>query len=110
MLAIQLKRFSYSPTNGFVSQDKIQDLVHYPVHGLDLGDLVCAEGGQSAWIYDLFATVNHSGTQDGGHYVGVVKNDIDGQWYLFNDAVVSPVPLTDVVSRDAYLLFYQLRL
>jgi ubiquitin C-terminal hydrolase len=41
----------------------------------------------------------------GGHYTAYAKND--GSWYSFNDSSVSKVSSNEVVSRDAYMLFYR---
>ena len=37
------------------------------------------------------------------------KNPADRQWYLFDDTKVTPIQEEDVVTRAAYLLFYQRR-
>lgn len=37
------------------------------------------------------------------------KNPIDCQWYEFDDTHVKPISSRDIVSRAAYLLFYQRR-
>ena len=43
---------------------------------------------KSTYKYDLYAVSNHGGGLGGGHYWAYCKNN-DGNWYKFNDAVVS---------------------
>lgn len=42
----------------------------------------------------------------GGHYTADVLQP-DGRWLHFNDAAVSSVPVSQVLSERAYMLFYQ---
>ena len=63
-------------------------------------------------LYDLFATVNHRGTLNQGHYIANVKCGND--WFSCNDAFVTNAGEGDgeneVLSADgAYMLFYQKR-
>jgi len=63
-------------------------------------------------LYDLFATVNHKGTINQGHYVAHVKSG--SCWYLCNDAFVATSGVGDgekavLSSEGAYMLFYQKR-
>jgi hypothetical protein len=37
------------------------------------------------------------------------RNPTDGMWYLFDDAHVSRVKESDIVTTSAYILFYQRR-
>lgn len=76
---------------------------------LDLAPFVMGPGGQDAQ-YRLYAVVNHSGTLSFGHYTAYCKvgeEEHDRRWYLFNDAMVSAALEADVVSREAYMLFYE---
>jgi ubiquitin C-terminal hydrolase len=63
-------------------------------------------------IYDLFATVNHFGSLDKGHYTANVKKD--EHWYAINDEFVADAGEIciekGVLSSDqAYMLFYSRR-
>ena len=41
-------------------------------------------------------------------HLGKVGQEADrSRWYHFNDATVSPVSESEIVSREAYLLFYE---
>ncbi|XP_071476699.1 ubiquitin carboxyl-terminal hydrolase 31-like [Diadema antillarum] len=61
------------------------------------------------YVYDLYAVCNHSGSLSGGHYTAYCRNSLDGQWYHFDDAKVTLIPEERLVSKAAYLLFYQRR-
>ncbi|KAK8161608.1 hypothetical protein IWX90DRAFT_488144 [Phyllosticta citrichinensis] len=104
ILMIHLKRFG--ATRG--SRDKIEILVDFPIEGLDITKRVGLDEGKSL-IYDLFAVDNHFGGLGGGHYTAVGKNFFDGQWYDYNDSMVSKKSPQNIVNGSAYLLFYRRR-
>ena len=59
-------------------------------------------------MYDLFATIDHTGSLNQGHYVSNVK--INGRWYNCNDSFVSHTDEIAVLkSENAYMLFYSQR-
>ncbi|RAR01296.1 cysteine proteinase [Stemphylium lycopersici] len=105
ILIIHLKRFSGHRT----FRDKIEDLVDFPVEGLDLSGKVGYPEGKEV-IYDLFAVDNHYGGLGGGHYTATAQNFFDKQWYDYNDSIVTRCDSgRKAVSRAAYLLFYRRR-
>ncbi len=56
ILIIHLKRFQYSVGTYFVHTTKIDDLVDFPVEGLDMAEFVASRvEGTPPPIYDLFA-------------------------------------------------------
>lgn len=79
ILIIHLKRFSGHRT----FRDKIEDLVDFPVEGLDLSGKVGFPEGKDL-TYDLFAVDNHYGGLGGGHYTATAQNFFDKQWYDYN--------------------------
>ncbi|CAF1202238.1 unnamed protein product [Adineta steineri] len=102
IIIIQLKRFSHK--DGL--RDKIQTFVEYPMEGLDLSNFLLS---REEAIYDLFAVTKHTGSIYGGHYIAVAKHKANGSnlWYKFDDSCVSSFcSSNDIVSDDAYLLFY----
>lgn len=105
ILIIHLKRFS-----GHRSfRDKIEELIDFPVKGLDLSGKVGFPENKDL-TYDLFAVDNHYGGLGGGHYTATAQNFFDGQWYDYNDSIVSKCSSGEkAVSRNAYLLFYRRR-
>ncbi|KAH7408678.1 hypothetical protein DE146DRAFT_786093 [Phaeosphaeria sp. MPI-PUGE-AT-0046c] len=105
ILIIHLKRFSGHRN----LRDKIEELIDFPVTGLDLSGTVGFPEGKDL-TYDLFAVDNHYGGLGGGHYTAYAQNFYDKQWYDYNDSVVSSCSSGQkVVTRNAYLLFYRRR-
>mmetsp|Transcript_21914 Transcript_21914/g.27947 ORF Transcript_21914/g.27947 Transcript_21914/m.27947 type:complete len:714 (+) Transcript_21914:80-2221(+) len=120
ILCLHLKRFDAS------SNKKTVDPVSFPAHGLDMGshlphwceviqgretDINAVDKSNSSpkVLYDLFATVNHTGTLHQGHYVSNVK--VNSQWYHCNDAIVTQSGEGNgerevLRSEGAYMLFY----
>ena len=80
-LIILLKRFSFGKKITFV---------HFPVEGLDLNEFV--SGPKSEKQYSLYATGNHMGDLEYGHYWAYCMNAYTGQWYEFNDEIVKLLP------------------
>jgi ubiquitin C-terminal hydrolase len=100
-LIIQLKRF-----NG-KNKHKINDLIKFPLNDLDMS-IAQNEIKQINKKYNLYATINHSGSLNGGHYVAHCKNLIDKKWYYFNDSSISYVDESDeIIDNSAYVLFYE---
>ena len=72
-------------------------------------------------LYDCYAISNHSGTLSGGHYtaychhpfnedLGNKDDDLESwnnSWHLYNDRAVSKTNGDNVISGDAYLLFFE---
>ena len=58
-------------------------------------------GNQS---FSLKSVINHIGSPNSGHYSANTK--INNQWYTLNDHVVTPIDNSEVINRDAYLLFF----
>lgn len=79
ILIIHLKRFSGHRT----FRDKIEELIDFPVTGLDLAGKVGFPESKDL-TYDLFAVDNHFGGLGGGHYTATAQNFYDKQWYDYN--------------------------
>ncbi|CAF3214885.1 unnamed protein product [Rotaria sp. Silwood2] len=104
VVIIQLKRFSYA--NGL--RRKLDTLVDCPTDGLDLSELLSSLSKNEKAIYDLIAVSNHIGSIYGGHYTAYAREKPStDEWYEFNDSYVSTIYSKDqIISKDAYLLFY----
>ncbi|PSK36783.1 hypothetical protein C7M61_003645 [Candidozyma pseudohaemuli] len=108
VLSIQLKRFKHNHANDTAS--KIETKVDTPLY-LNLTKYVSDynnEGNDdvdSGKVYELFGVITHIGSVNTGHYVAFIKNSI-GQWFKFDDSVVSHASHHDVQNTNAYLLFY----
>jgi len=70
--------------------------------------------------FDLYAVLSHVGkadetegdvTAEEGHFIVHAQNQLDGNWYTFNDTNVAPLHLTSnkFQSKEAYILFYRKR-
>jgi len=106
VLVVHLKRFQYSRS----WRDKLETLVRFPLEGLDLSPFLVGPVTDGAPpIYDLYAVSNHSGSMGFGHYTAFAKNKQTNKWYRFNDSMVSEANPSEIVSREAYLLFYERR-
>lgn len=106
VLIIHLKRFSFSRS----WRDKIDTLVEFPVEGLDMSKYVLnPDLKNKKQIYNLIGVANHFGGLGGGHYTAYAKNSVLNSWYTFDDALVTPTTPNNVVTRNAYVLFYQLQ-
>jgi len=84
---------------------KITTLIDFPLENLDIKKY-CAGYNKDTYIYDLHAVANHGGNTLGGHYWAYTKN-LDGNWYKYNDKFVSLKPMENVVTKNAYCLFYK---
>lgn len=63
---------------------------------------------QEPTTYTLYAVIVHLDQMNStsfGHYICYVRT-ADGRWYGCDDAYVFPVPLSKVLSHNAYMLFY----
>jgi len=108
VLIIHLKRFSFSRS----WRDKIDTLVEFPVEGLDMSSYVHnpeQKKPDKPMVYNLIGIANHFGGLGGGHYTAYAKNAPQDSWYSFDDALVTPTSAANVVTRSAYVLFYQLK-
>ncbi|XP_029944378.1 ubiquitin carboxyl-terminal hydrolase 47-like isoform X2 [Salarias fasciatus] len=51
--------------------------------------------------YDLYAVVNHHGSLTGGHYTADIRSFETGQWYCFNDDIVSSLKSQPFGGEDS---------
>jgi len=83
---------------------KLSTKVDFPVDNLDLSDF--ASGTElDAPRYDLVGVSNHSGNTFSGHYIAYCRTT--GRWHRFSDSSVSSLSRSDIVSPEAYVLFYE---
>lgn len=104
ILVVHLKRFSYSR----YWRDKLDTVVEFPVRGLNMSEFVCDLSARP-YVYDLIAVSNHYGAMGVGHYTAHAKNKLNGKWYYFDDSNVSLASEDQIVTKAAYVLFYQRR-
>uniref|UniRef100_A0A672LP20 Ubiquitin carboxyl-terminal hydrolase n=1 Tax=Sinocyclocheilus grahami TaxID=75366 RepID=A0A672LP20_SINGR len=104
ILVVHLKRFSYNRC----WRDKLDTVVDFPIRDLIMSEFVC-DPKADPYVYDLIAVSNHYGGMGGGHYTAYGKNKMDGKWYYFDDSSVSSSTEDQIVTKAAYVLFYQRR-
>uniref|UniRef100_A0A674BHI8 Ubiquitin carboxyl-terminal hydrolase n=1 Tax=Salmo trutta TaxID=8032 RepID=A0A674BHI8_SALTR len=102
VLVVHLKRFSYSR----YMRDKLDSLVDFPLSDMEMSEFLI-DPNAGPCRYDLIAVSNHYGGMGGGHYTAYAKNKDDNKWYNFDDSSVSPANEDQIVSKAAYVLFYQ---
>ncbi|XP_073117130.1 ubiquitin C-terminal hydrolase 15 [Elaeis guineensis] len=100
ILTIVLKRFQTG------NYGKINKCVTFP----DMLDMIPFVTGtaDNPPLYMLYAVVVHLDNLNAsfsGHYVSYVK-DLEGTWFRIDDSEVQAVPLSQVMSEGAYMLFY----
>lgn len=100
ILIILLKRFRSHGAHA----TKINDLVTFPTT-LDLTEF-CTSYDKLQSTYELVSVDNHQGATGGGHYFAFCK-DPDDKWRKYNDSHVSEISEKDIVTNNAYCLFYQ---
>eukprot|EP00090_Calanus_glacialis_P006545 TRINITY_DN15097_c1_g1_i1.p1 TRINITY_DN15097_c1_g1~~TRINITY_DN15097_c1_g1_i1.p1 ORF type:complete len:660 (-),score=107.70 TRINITY_DN15097_c1_g1_i1:1496-3475(-) len=101
ILVVHLKRFSPSER----SRNKLSTTVTFPLNGLNLSRYTDSVSNSS---YNCYAISNHSGTLYSGHYTAYAKHAQSGQWHSYNDSRVSKCSSSNVISNEAYLLFFEL--
>ncbi|XP_036734140.2 ubiquitin carboxyl-terminal hydrolase 4 isoform X2 [Manis pentadactyla] len=104
VLVVHLKRFSCSR----YWRDKLDTVVEFPVRALNMSEFVCDQSARP-YVYDLVAVSNHYGAMGVGHYTTHAKNKLNGKWYYFDDSNVSLASEDQIVTKAAYVLFYQRR-
>jgi ubiquitin carboxyl-terminal hydrolase 8 len=102
VLIVNLKRYKDA-----VRKD--QRPVDCPIDGiLDLSSYSVSYNKQS-YRYKLYGVCNHSGGSIlGGHYTSCVSPaNSEGEWFQFNDTIITPVDTRTVVSSQTACLFYR---
>ena len=90
--------------------------VVFPIEGLSLKDNYSSIKPTKDHMYDLVGIVQHTGSCHCGHYVSHCKNPLNGLWYHFDDLHdgIWHVPRdkleAEVVTKNAYILFYAKRI
>ena len=98
ILIIDLKRFNNT-------NRKIQNIIEAPLEDLDLSKYIIGYDKKS-YVYDLYAVINHSGGTYGGHYTANVKI-ANGEWYNFNDTLITKLSINSVITAKSYCFFYR---
>ena len=102
-LIIHLKRFllQKSDINSYTKNRLFMD---FPINNLDLSNSVIGPDRKNA-MYNLYGVVEHYGNLYFGHYIAKCKNF--DYWYEYNDSFVKRINEKNVVTDNAYILFYK---
>ncbi len=85
---------------------KINTNIDFPLDNLNLTDYISKDKKDpNNYIYSLYAINYHSGNSGSGHYFSFCKN-LNNNWNLFNDGNVSKIESQNILTKDAYILFY----
>tara|TARA_A100001015_G_scaffold171866_2_gene191015 strand:+ start:1197 stop:2219 length:1023 start_codon:yes stop_codon:yes gene_type:complete len=98
VLIIVLKRFLNDGS-------KISNLIDFPIKNLNINKY-CVGYSKRSNIYDLVGISNHIGNLNSGHYYAYCKNIEDNKWYEFNDTNVRKMNKEEIITENAYCLFY----
>ena len=111
ILIILLKRFEFSYTGG---ASKINTLIDFPINDLDISKFIHPSSKSKFRKYDLFAINNHTNFSSMGfngitfgHYYSYCKNHLDNEWYNYDDETVTKIEKNKLITKNAYMLFYQ---
>ena len=111
VLVIQLKRFIINQYG--IQTSKILNHVNYPINNFDIIHYFHPDYPfKNNTLYNLIGINLHYSIGEKsincGHYISIVKNNYDNEWYLFNDSndVIKIDNESYLQNNNAYLLFY----
>ena len=104
ILVIHLKRFY----NSTMRREKLSTMVKIPeqINMTPFAPHSSHPSKKLAKNYKLYGMSHHSGSLNGGHYIGEVMNLDTNTWYDCNDSRCSKISMPDTQSASAYVLFY----
>ncbi|KAM7314269.1 ubiquitin carboxyl-terminal hydrolase 8 [Ixodes scapularis] len=105
ILIVQFNRFRCEAA---WQSKKLQTYVHFPVNNFDMNQYVdhTRLETQKRPPYNLYAFLNHYGTLATGHYIAYCRAGIGSSWFMYDDASVTEVVLSESDKKNAYILFY----
>ncbi|VDM52666.1 unnamed protein product [Angiostrongylus costaricensis] len=104
VLCVHIKRFRHDS----YCSSKISTRVSFPLVDLDLSNFSVTS--EKVPLYDLCGFITHQGGgADSGHYLAYCRNEIDGNWYEYDDNMLTKLDSAHVLAKEAYVLFYQKR-
>ncbi|XP_041980873.1 ubiquitin carboxyl-terminal hydrolase 20 isoform X2 [Aricia agestis] len=113
VLCVHLKRFRHE----LMFSAKVAARVSFPISDLNMAPYLHKDCTSKISRYSLCAVICHAGTAGGGHYTCVARGGASAarggtgggadDWYLFDDASVTPLPAHQLPACEAYVLFYR---
>jgi ubiquitin C-terminal hydrolase len=106
-LIIQIKRFEYKIDGNI---EKLTNLINFPIYDLHINKFMSDYSSNiDTYKYDLYAISNQIGDYNGGHYYSYVKSLEDNNWYNIDDTNISKLEENELITKNAYILFYRLK-
>lgn len=126
VVPVHLKRFRHEKGSGGGNSSKVETRIRFPLlldlgpycaktkaakehEGEENGDGDEGEGETTAPtepLYVLSSVIVHKGKLDNGHYISYSRQG--DEWFRFDDSMVVQVEEREVLSAEAYMLFYVL--
>ncbi|KAK6644576.1 hypothetical protein RUM43_000843 [Polyplax serrata] len=107
--SFHLKRFEHSSRlhkkiSTFISFPEQLDMTPFMSHQRNLNGNGNSNN-PSAYMYSLFAVINHVGTLDAGHYTAFIRQQ-KNHWFKCDDHLITRANINDVLTSEGYQLFY----
>ena len=107
ILMIQIKRFNNM-------SNKLDNKIDFPITDLNIRPYLHTNNISKYHLYDLIGIINHTNFSSYGfsgisfgHYYSYCKNEIDKKWYKFDDDSINEIDEDKIITKNAYILFYQ---
>jgi len=105
ILIIHIKRFINIKNVGLI---KLNNLIDFPKENLCISNYLSKLSQHlQKKTYNLVAIANHIGTLNAGHYYAFIKSYVNNNWYKIDDSSISLINESDIVTNNAYMLFYR---
>jgi ubiquitin carboxyl-terminal hydrolase 8 len=96
VLIITLSRFHND------AKRKITNVVDSKLDNINLSEFVIGYDKEK-YIYNIYATCEHSGNQQGGHYTANIKTN--NKWYNIDDNIINQISESKVINGKTYVIF-----
>jgi len=110
IMIVLIKRFMTNFINGYIMFKKLDNLIEFPIEDFNINKYLSNFSKQiGSFTYDLVAVSNQIGRLEGGHYYSYIKSMTDGNWYCLDDDNITSINIENIITPNAYILFYKLR-
>jgi len=100
-MIVSLKRFTNSGS-------KVRARIAYDPNNIDVNVHRAWPTIQGSAKYRVISTVEHMGSNRGGHYCMRTREETKGEWLVYDDARCGPSPFGGDAGPDTYMLFLEL--
>lgn len=111
-LVINLKIYQMLSSNDDETNfAKVNSVIKFSLDSLDLTKYAVSTGDvYQSVIYELYAVVQHKGSINSGHFMCVVRHEVDKnntKWVLLNDSNIQEITEEEVQQKQPYIQFYR---